>query len=64
MAVVKKELRLHYSVEKEGKEVKKTYSYEVGLDLANEKAREIADLMSPLFAEDIENVTVQTTETI
>ncbi|MBF0710369.1 MULTISPECIES: hypothetical protein [unclassified Gemella] len=64
MTVVKKELRLHYSVEKEGKEVKKSYSYQVAKELDKQKAREIADLMSPLFLEDIENVSVQTTELI
>lgn len=64
MTVTKKTLRLHYTEDKEGKEVRKAYSYEVATDLDNIKVKEVAELIKPLLQEDIDNISLQTTEII
>lgn len=62
MTVTKKTVRLHYTLEKEGKETSRSYAYDIALDVDKQKAKEFADLLSPLFKEDIETATIQTTE--
>lgn len=64
MTVVKKVLRLHYTEDKEGKEVKKAYAYELATDVENAQAKEVAELIRPLLQEDINNISLQTTEII
>lgn len=64
MQVTNKRLKLNYIEQKAGKDVVKSYSYEVAPDITNDNLKAVGESFATLIKEDINGYLVQTTEEI
>lgn len=64
MTIKKKTLKLGYTVEKEGKQFLKSYSYPIANNIEQEVAKELGESLATLLKEDIEEYSLAITETL
>lgn len=53
MTVKDKKLKLNYTIENKGKEVKRSYNFEVANDIANQTAKEVGEALATLIKDEI-----------
>lgn len=64
MTVKRKKLRLEFTEEQKGKQVTKSYAYDIAKTTTNEVAKEVGQALASLIKKDIETYTVSTTENL
>lgn len=64
MTIKKKTLKLGYLVEEKGKQVSKSYSYDIAKNIENNVAKEVGEVMATLIKDSIEEYAISQLEII
>lgn len=64
MAIKQKRLKLNYEVDNNGKQIVKSYGFDIAKNIENSVAKEVGEVIATLLKDDIVSYSLTTTEVL